>query len=571
MRKLCSHKISKLLSLIFLIVFILLFSNKAYSANLSVLPHSTNVSVGNIVSVNVSVNTEGKIINNAEASVQFPTEMLEVVSITKGSSIFTLWVEEPNFSNNLGKISFNGGVPNPGYTGVKGNILSITFRAKKEGNASIIFTDGAVRENDGLGTNILNSKNSGIIQITTKQVVEPPLKPVNNSNLPVKPTIFSETNPNQDLWYSNKIATFSWKIPSGVSSLKTLLNKISTSTPNISYDNSVTQKTINNISDGNSYFHLQYFNSNGGGEITHYKVNIDSISPKSFIPKIREEGNKNFIKLDAIDEISGIDYYNLQIDNNPILKIRKDELIKEEYILPIQNDGIHDLVVTAYDKAGNHTEAKTTFRSLIISVPILSLNPNEITTGDDVTVLGETDYPNQKVRIIIEQEGKQIYEYNENTDIDGAFSIVTDRLEKKGIVSVWAEIVFSDSVKSNPSQKVYLKVNETKIVKLTLSIFYPLLYLTIILVLLLILFIFLYLGWHKFFGLKKKIENESKDMIKEVHKAMLLLKDDLDNQLEVLEKLRIDRTLNEKEEIIFLEIKKKVDDVEKFIDKRLKK
>jgi hypothetical protein len=315
-----SNKIKYLFRAFLLVILLFVFTNKIYAASLSILPSPSTVSVGNIVSVKININTEGKSVNNGEATIQFPVDMLEVISITKGSSIFTLWVEEPKFSNQTGKISFNGGVPNPGFTGGSGYVATITFKAKKQGTASIIFSDGAVRENDGLGTDILTSKNSGVVQIGIQKEIEIPVVS-NNKGVPVKPVIMSETHPNSDLWYASNTATFNWKIPSTVTTLKTLFNKVATSSPTVSYDNSVTQKTLNNISDGISYFHLQYFNSAGGSTIAHYKIKVDSTAPLAFNPIIEKVDGKNLVKLNAEDVTSGIDYYVLKIDNDLAFKV----------------------------------------------------------------------------------------------------------------------------------------------------------------------------------------------------------------------------------------------------------
>jgi hypothetical protein len=565
-----NNKSKYLLAVILLVITLFVFTNKIYAASLSVLPSPTTVSVGNIVSVKVLVNTEGKSVNNGEATIQFPVDILEVISITKGSSIFTLWVEEPKFSNTTGKISFNGGVPNPGFTGSSGYIATITFKAKKQGTASVIFSDGAVRENDGLGTDILTSKNSGVIQIGVQKEIEIPTVS-NSGTVPVKPIILSETHPNSALWYSSNIATFNWKIPSGVTSLKTLFNKVASSNPTVSYDNSVTQKTLNNISDGVSYFHLQYFNSTGGSSVAHYKVNVDSTAPLAFTPTIRNADGQNLVKLNAEDATSGIDYYILDIDNGSSLKVQKDDLLNSEYNLPVQKEGNHNLIVTSYDKAGNKTQSSVTFTSSPITIPMLSLSSSEIITGEFVTILGKTDYPNNQVNIILESDGKEIKRYTQTTSQDGTFSVTTDKIKTIGSISIWAENIFTDSIKSEPSQKVYLKVNQTDAVKITLAIFYPLLGIILIMLLLLIILIILYLGWHKYFGLKKKIEKESKEMTTEVHKAMLLLKEELNDQLKSLEKVKIDRSLNEKEEVIFNEIKDNIDGIDDFVEKKLKK
>jgi hypothetical protein len=557
--------------LFLLVVLSLLFANKTYAASLSLLPNPSTVSIGNIVTLKVVVNTEGKIVNNAEAVVQFPTDLLEVISITKSSSIFSLWVEEPSFSNNTGKIIFNGGIPNPGYSGSNGYIASITFKAKKEGSASIIFTDGAVRENDGLGTDILTSKNSGLIKIGVPDKIIVPDAPITKSSLPLKPIVSSDTHPDQNSWYSLPTASFNWKIPSGITSVQTLLNNASTATPTITYDSSVSQKTLTNLSDGIYYFHIRYKNSIGWGPVENYRIKIDTTNPLSFVPTIRKDGYENLIKLNTTDVLSGIDYYTIKIDNDSSFKVKESELVNSEYKLPLISEGSHNIIVTAYDKAGNYTEATLSLIGSSISVPVLSLSSNEIIKDESVTINGRTDYPNNDVKVYLESNGKEINNYIQKTSADGSFSITTDEIKNVGTINIWAETLISETVKSGPSEKVYLKVSEPKVVRVTLAIFYPLLYLLIIIILLLILIYVSYLGWHKFFGLKRKIKKELKDTTTDVHKAMLLIKDELNSQLELLEKVKEDRVLNKKEESIFNEIEKNIDGIDDFIEKKLNK
>ena len=147
----------------------------ADAAMLHFFPSSGNQTAGNILNVSVLVNTQGKAINNAEAAIRFPTALLEVVSISKSGSIFTLFVEEPTFSNSAGTISFNGGLPTPGFTGSAGKMVTIAFRIKSAGSASLIFTSGAVRANDGLGTDVLSSMDTATFSISPVPVVPIPV------------------------------------------------------------------------------------------------------------------------------------------------------------------------------------------------------------------------------------------------------------------------------------------------------------------------------------------------------------------------------------------------------------
>ena len=572
--------------LFILAIFSLFFANKIYAASLSLSPEAPTVSVGNIISVKVLVNTDGKAINNSESVIQFPSDLLEVVSISKNSSIFSLWVEEPSFTNTDGKIVFNGGIPNPGFTGQGGYIASVTFKAKKQGVASVLFADSAVRENDGLGTDILTSKNGSVIKIGIPEKIEvtTPIIPVVKNNLPVKPVVSSTTNPDQDSWYSTNTVSFDWKIPGDVTSIKTLIDKVSDSSPTTVYDSSVSQKTINNLSDGTYYFHIRYVNSAGSGPITHYKIKIDSTAPKSFIPVIRNDGYRNLIKLNAEDKISGIDYYTLSIDNSSLITVNLNELIDSEYSLPFQSEGSHSIVVTAYDKAKNHAESILSFVSPKIIIPQLFLSSNEITKGDTITISGKTGYPNKKVDISLEFNDKislrsimgfnvpkEIKKYTQTIGPDGTFSITTDAIKEKGTINIWAEVVFPDNIKSQSSEIQYLKVKDTKIVSATLSLVYPIL-IIIIMILIIIIFMFIfYFGWNKFLGQKVKINNELQSTVKDVHSSMMLLKEELNNQLSLLEKTRNDRDLNNKEEVIFNEIKLKIDNIDNFIQEKLNK
>lgn len=158
------------------LLLIVFFPRFTLAATLFMSPSSSSVTTGNIFTVNVIVNTEGQSINTSDAVIQFPTDILQVVSVSKSSSIFSLWVEDPNFSNTTGQISFNGGIANPGYLGSYGQLISITFQAKKTGSASILFSDSSVRANDGLGTDVLSTK-AGAKFTVTAPVAPTPTKP----------------------------------------------------------------------------------------------------------------------------------------------------------------------------------------------------------------------------------------------------------------------------------------------------------------------------------------------------------------------------------------------------------
>lgn len=125
-------------------------------ATLFISPESGNYKVGDLFSALVNVNSGGEAINAAAAQINFDNNKLEVVSIGYTRSLFILWTEEPTFSNAAGTIRFSGGLPNPGFTGISGSVLRITFRARAQGTAAVTFVNGSILANDGKGTNILS-------------------------------------------------------------------------------------------------------------------------------------------------------------------------------------------------------------------------------------------------------------------------------------------------------------------------------------------------------------------------------------------------------------------------------
>ena len=109
---------------------------------------------GSEISVDINVSSIDQSINAASGVISFPADKLEVTSISKDSSIFTFWVQEPTFSNTLGNVNFEGVIFNPGFIGENGNIMTIKFKVKDSGKASLNLLSGLVLANDGFGTDV---------------------------------------------------------------------------------------------------------------------------------------------------------------------------------------------------------------------------------------------------------------------------------------------------------------------------------------------------------------------------------------------------------------------------------
>lgn len=138
---------------------------KVGAATLNFSPTSVSRTVGSTFSISATVSSSDKAANAFSGILSFPTDKLEVVSVSKANSVISLWVQEPTFSNANGNVNFEGIALNPGYTGSNGTILTVTFRTKSAGEATIKFSSGSVLANDGSGTNILEELRAASISI----------------------------------------------------------------------------------------------------------------------------------------------------------------------------------------------------------------------------------------------------------------------------------------------------------------------------------------------------------------------------------------------------------------------
>src|SRR3990167_3832112 len=101
----------------------------ARAAILYVDPQAVATAQGETFLVNLRLDSEGEVINVVELSLPYPSESLEVVSLSRGRSILSLWPEEPTADPAAGTIRLAGGVPN-GRIASTAEIITILFRAK---------------------------------------------------------------------------------------------------------------------------------------------------------------------------------------------------------------------------------------------------------------------------------------------------------------------------------------------------------------------------------------------------------------------------------------------------------
>jgi len=342
------------LKLLFLLgIFIL--PNTASAANLSVSPTSGTFSVGSSFQVQILLDTEEQMVNALDVRLRFPPDIMQVITPTAGQSIVGIWTSPPRFDNQTGEIVFQGGIPE-GINVSRGLVSNITFRARGTGQASFRFGDASrVFLNDGKGTDALNYTQSGLYRF-----VLPP---------PEGPLVVSETHSDQTRWYASSDVLLRWQNLIPTSGYSFVLNE----TPVFNLDNIVNgtgnSVTYKDLKSGTYYFHIKALGKSGvWGGTTHFAINIDTEPPADFSVEVKPSArttNKNlFLYFSTTDTHSGLDYYEYNvIPLSPKYFVEKANGYQTFFVETDSPEvvelglGKYDVIVRAYDKAGNIRES----------------------------------------------------------------------------------------------------------------------------------------------------------------------------------------------------------------------
>jgi hypothetical protein len=105
---------------------------------------------GDSATIDVNVNTRVPI-NALGATISYPKDSLEIVSISKEKSFFDLWTEDTAIAEEAGEIRFSGGTTKQGGITGTGTVLTLIVRAKTPGVAQLVFKNVQVFPNNASG------------------------------------------------------------------------------------------------------------------------------------------------------------------------------------------------------------------------------------------------------------------------------------------------------------------------------------------------------------------------------------------------------------------------------------
>jgi len=526
-----------LLSFVLVVLSVLPLAARAQTASLYLLPSIGNYIVGSTFSIEVKVNSGGVAINAAEGTLIFNPNELNVVSISKTGSIFTLWPVEPTFSNSAGTIDFAGGTP-ASFSGAAGRIITINFRARRSVTANVNFITGAVLAADGKGTNILANLGSGRYNLTARMIIPPKEEYVPApipGRPPAAPVIFSPTHPDEEKWYSNNDPEFTWQLPPDVTGVSLLLNKNPTSDPGPISDGLLESKKYEDLEDGIWYFHIKFRNQYGWGKITHRQVLIDTAPPLPFEIEVQREDPTDpqpILIFETSDELSGIKNYEIRIGEGEPFPAEK--LKVESYKLPPQPPGKHSIEVKAFDKALNFSSAFTEIEILPIGAPKITKIPKNLNIGDALKIEGIA-LPEITVRIFIQKIGKEAILEKVKSDVLGKWILVYEKVLEKGNYEIWAQAEDKRGALSKETEKYPLEVGLPPFLKFgKMAIDYLTIIITLIVLIVGAIAVIFYI-WYRISLWRKKIRKETKEVAQSVARAFRALKEEIQEQIEYLD------------------------------------
>jgi Bacterial Ig-like domain/Cohesin domain len=560
------------LGLLLVCVSFVLGASPALAATLSMSPATGVYSVGGTFTVSVTVNTSGAAINAADGTLSFNPRELQVVSVSRASSIFNLWTTEPTFSNGAGTVSFSGGSPT-GYTGNGGTVLLITFRTLSAGSPKVTMSSGSVLAADGRGTNVLTSMGSGAYTISAVETSPTPeviVEYVAPANTPAAPKITSETHGDQTGWSKEKTAKLNWSIPNDVIAVRTLLDESPGSIPTKVYDSPIKNITVDDLSDGVSYFHIQFKNEEGWGKVTHYRLAVDATAPTGLTVVLPTDANlanptQKLIASTTDSAGSPIALYKVQVNGGEVFEVQNEKNLGE-IVLKDLKPGRQSVMIEAYDAAGNVAVTSFTFDVESFDAPRFTDIPAVVNSGV-VPVFVGTTRPNSAVTITLTSAGVQPLTFTSQSDETGSFRFIPDGKLLDGVYHLTALASDEFGAQSLQSEEVSFVVQPFGLVRIgsylvsLLSVLMPLIALVVLSVLLLFYVV------ARFKRLRSRVKVESSEVVAALHQQFSRIRSVLQEHENTLIETRKTKKLTVAESSLMTDIHTVIDEAEQIVDK----
>lgn len=556
------------------IALVFLLPSPIFAATLSLSPATGTYPLGSTFTATVMVGSGGVATNAFSGIITFPTDKLTVTSLSKNNSVVTYWVREPQFSNTTGRIEFEGVVPNPGFAGGVGRILTIAFRSKVVGAAPVDFTEGSVLANDGQGTNILSNLTDANYVITPVKLALPAREATTVIGAPGAPQVTSSSHPDPDAWYNNSNPVFKWELASDITGVNILADHSPSTNPGTNSDGRFATYSYQEVKDGSWYFHLRLRNAGGWGDITHFGFNIDTKPPVDLqITPVEQLDATNPVVAFLItatdlptDGSSGLDRYEISIDGAPpeIWLDTPDHQFSSSKL----KLGLHTLLVKVYDRAGNSLAGSVDFSITPLPSPRIIEYPREIVTGEVITLRGEA-LSHALVTLRFKHPNGEETTHGIRADATGHFVVSIDDKWPAGVYTATAVASDDRGAESLPSESINLSVYLPAFWQWGNNLLRWLSLIVPILALLILLIFLTFWSYYRVRRIKQTVRRESREAQEALHKAFDFLRDKSRDQLALLDAAKASRVLTKEEASLAESLRQSLNDVEAFVRKEI--
>lgn len=541
---------------------------QTYAANIIISPSSVTTKVGKTFAVDVMVSNNTDAINAVSANVTFPADALQVVTVSKKGSFINLWAEEPSFSNDKGTVSLEGVALNPGFDKATGKVVTITFKAVQAGNVSVSVKSGSVLANDGNATDVLKTTGAAFVYVNEEEAV----KEVAVKQETVVPVITSPTHPDSNTWYARKDASFEWKVPQGVTAVRTVYSNKETDTPTKVYDPPITNRSFTVDNDGVMYMAVQFKNTSGWGAVARYKFQVDSKAPEalkaSFPDGALTTNLTPAVSVLAEDTLSGIAKITMSVDSGQPTEFSPDP--SNLYHLPKQASGNHTVVVSVSDKAGNTSTVSLDYTIQSITPPVITEYTKKVDLENRFKVTGAT-YPQSTVEVILVNEDGVVTTAQTTSSETGAFTLLWDKKLASGVYEMRARVLDGRGSVSEYSENRVVIVEKMILVRLGIFIMNWLSVVLIVVVAAAAISATLWYSLVQFARFRRRVRRNLAEVENTLHANVRALRKDTEEFHDILVKAERKRELTKEETQILKKFKKRLEITEKEIEKKLEK
>ncbi len=169
----------------FVPVFLFLSVSSVFAENNSAyitapLLQNMSIAAGSNFEADVMINEQNSV-NAFDFIINYPKDKAQFLSVDKTNSIADIWTN--SYSNSSGQIFLSGGI-SKSFSGKRGLIAGLRFKAINPGNLSISFSQSNVYAADGLGTKIKIESTPILLSVTAENTIPNQVFQNENSSVP---------------------------------------------------------------------------------------------------------------------------------------------------------------------------------------------------------------------------------------------------------------------------------------------------------------------------------------------------------------------------------------------------